>query len=72
MSQIDDVSLPYLTNDNINNFPNLKDKNEKIKIIINKFKMTTYGKAETEKLKENLENQLDRLMEQLQDLEDSR
>lgn len=31
--------------------------------------MTSYGKAETEKLKENLINQLDRLMEQLQDLE---
>lgn len=31
--------------------------------------MTSYGKAETEKLKENLINQLDRLVEQLQDLE---
>lgn len=31
--------------------------------------MTSYGKAENEKLKENLINQLDRLMEQLQDLE---
>nr|XP_023015479.1 protein LZIC-like [Leptinotarsa decemlineata] len=32
--------------------------------------MTSYGKAETEKLKQNLEGQLDRLVEQLQDLED--
>lgn len=32
-------------------------------------KMNTYGQAETEKLKENLENQLDRLMQQLADLE---
>ncbi|CAH0558221.1 unnamed protein product [Brassicogethes aeneus] len=31
--------------------------------------MTSYGKAETEKLKQNLENQLDRLVEQLADLE---
>lgn len=31
--------------------------------------MTSYGKVETEKLKGNLINQLDRLMEQLQDLE---
>lgn len=31
--------------------------------------MSSYGKVETEKLKENLINQLDRLMEQLQDLE---
>lgn len=31
--------------------------------------MTSYGKVETAKLKENLENQLDRLMEQLGDLE---
>ncbi|KAG5882339.1 hypothetical protein JTB14_037624 [Gonioctena quinquepunctata] len=31
--------------------------------------MTSYGKAETEKLKQNLEDQLDRLVEQLQDLE---
>lgn len=31
--------------------------------------MTSYGKAETAKLKQNLENQLDRLVEQLEDLE---
>lgn len=31
--------------------------------------MTSYGKAETEKLKHNLESQLDRLIEQLADLE---
>lgn len=31
--------------------------------------MSSHGKFETEKLKENLINQLDRLMEQLQDLE---
>ncbi|CAG9854407.1 unnamed protein product [Phyllotreta striolata] len=31
--------------------------------------MTSHGKLETEKLKENLEKQLDRLVEQLQDLE---
>lgn len=31
--------------------------------------MSSYGKVETEKLKQNLENQLDRLVEQLQDLE---
>ncbi|KAF2880181.1 hypothetical protein ILUMI_25982 [Ignelater luminosus] len=31
--------------------------------------MFSYGKAENEKLKENLENQLDRLVEQLADLE---
>ncbi|XP_056632321.1 protein LZIC-like [Diorhabda sublineata] len=31
--------------------------------------MTSHGKAETEKLKQNLENQLDRLVEQLKDLE---
>ncbi|CAH1108845.1 unnamed protein product [Psylliodes chrysocephalus] len=31
--------------------------------------MTSHGKVETEKLKENIENQLDRLVEQLQDLE---
>ncbi|CAH1236762.1 unnamed protein product [Diabrotica balteata] len=31
--------------------------------------MASHGKAETEKLKQNLENQLDRLVEQLQDLE---
>lgn len=34
--------------------------------------MNTYGKAETEQLKENLENQLDRLVEQLADLEECR
>lgn len=31
--------------------------------------MFSYGKAENEKLKQNLENQLDRLVEQLADLE---
>lgn len=31
--------------------------------------MTSHGKTETEKLKQNVENQLDRLMEQLADLE---
>lgn len=31
--------------------------------------MSSYGKTETEKLKQNVENQLDRLMEQLADLE---
>lgn len=31
--------------------------------------MTSYGKAETERLKQNLENQLERLIEQLEDLE---
>lgn len=31
--------------------------------------MNTHGKAETEKLKENLQDQLDRLVEQLADLE---
>ncbi|CAG9768285.1 unnamed protein product [Ceutorhynchus assimilis] len=31
--------------------------------------MTSYGKMETEKLKQNVESQLDRLMEQLADLE---
>ncbi|RZB38770.1 LZIC [Asbolus verrucosus] len=31
--------------------------------------MTSYGKAETAKLQQNLENQLDRLVEQLKDLE---
>lgn len=31
--------------------------------------MTSSGKLETEKLKENLENQLDRLVQQLNDLE---
>lgn len=34
--------------------------------------MTSHGKLETEKLMQNLENQLDRLVEQLQDLENSR
>ncbi|XP_018568902.1 protein LZIC-like [Anoplophora glabripennis] len=34
--------------------------------------MSSYGKAETEKLKQNLESQLDRLVEQLQDLENCR
>lgn len=34
--------------------------------------MFSYGKAETEKLKENLENQLERLVEQLSDLENCR
>ncbi|KAJ8939186.1 hypothetical protein NQ318_017083 [Aromia moschata] len=34
--------------------------------------MSSYGKAETEKLKQNLENQLDRLVEQLEDLENCR
>lgn len=34
--------------------------------------MTSYGKAETEKLKENLVNQLERLTEQLHDLENCR
>lgn len=34
--------------------------------------MSSYGKVETEKLKTNLENQLDRLMEQLEDLESCR
>lgn len=34
--------------------------------------MSSYGKAETEKLKQNLENQLDRLVEQLEDLESCR
>lgn len=32
-------------------------------------KMTSYGKVETAKLQQNLENQLDRLVEQLGDLE---
>lgn len=31
--------------------------------------MSSYGKAETERLKQNLENQLERLVEQLADLE---
>lgn len=31
--------------------------------------MSSYGKAETERLKQNLENQLERLVEQLEDLE---
>lgn len=31
--------------------------------------MTSYGKAETQRLQQNLENQLDRLVEQLNDLE---
>lgn len=31
--------------------------------------MNTYGKIETEKLKQNLQDQLDRLVEQLTDLE---
>lgn len=34
--------------------------------------MTSYGQIETEKLKENLEYQLDRLVTQLSDLEESR
>lgn len=34
--------------------------------------MFSHGKAENEKLKENLEHQLDRLVEQLSDLEDCR
>lgn len=34
--------------------------------------MSSYGKAETEKLKQNLGSQLDRLVEQLQDLENCR
>lgn len=34
--------------------------------------MSSYGKVETEKLKQNLESQLDRLVEQLQDLESCR
>lgn len=32
--------------------------------------MTSSGKLETAKLKENLENQLDRLVQQLNDLEE--
>lgn len=31
--------------------------------------MSSYGKVETERLKQNLENQLERLVEQLEDLE---
>lgn len=31
--------------------------------------MSSYGRVETEKLKQNLESQLDRLVEQLADLE---
>lgn len=34
--------------------------------------MTSHGKAETQKLIENLENQLERLVNQLQDLEECR
>jgi hypothetical protein len=35
-------------------------------------KMASRGKTETSKLKQNLEEQLDRLMQQLQDLEECR
>lgn len=34
--------------------------------------MTSHGKAETERLKKNLEDQLDRLVQQLEDLEECR
>lgn len=34
--------------------------------------MSSHGKAETERLKQNLEEQLDRLVQQLEDLEESR
>lgn len=36
------------------------------------FKMASRGTTETSKLKQNLEEQLDRLMQQLQDLEECR
>lgn len=32
--------------------------------------MSSHGKAETERLKQNLEEQLDRLVQQLEDLEE--
>lgn len=34
--------------------------------------MSSYGKDETDKLRENLQNQLERLVEQLEDLETCR
>lgn len=47
-------------------------KNWDVKIFSEIDIMSSYGKAETEKLKQNLENQLDRLVEQLADLENCR
>jgi hypothetical protein len=34
--------------------------------------MTSHGKAETDRLRKNLEEQLDRLVQQLEDLEECR
>lgn len=41
-------------------------------IVLTVIKMASRGKTETSKLKQNLEEQLDRLMQQLQDLEECR
>lgn len=65
---------PNVKRSEVNIKPNLKQREEVIgyqqsAFLREQIDMSSYGKAETERLKQNLESQLERLVEQLADLE---